>query len=80
MPKIRFGVKVMPRDVILDVQGRAVEQTLKEQKREVSSCRVGRYVELEIPAGATNPELRVKEIAETLLSNPLIETYEIQKL
>lgn len=80
MSALKFGVKVMPRDVILDVQGRAVEQTLKEQQKSVASCRVGRFVELEIPAGTQSPELRVKEIAESLLCNPLIETYEIQKL
>lgn len=76
--EIRIGVKVMPREVILDTQGRAVEQLLKQKQRAISHCRVGRYIELGIPA--ENPEAAMAEakvIAETVLHNPLIETFEL---
>jgi phosphoribosylformylglycinamidine synthase PurS subunit len=78
---MKFGVKVMPREVILDTQGRAVEQTLKLHQKAISSCRVGKYVELEV--GSTDESegrRQVQEIAELVLCNPLIEKYEIQKL
>lgn len=78
---MKFGVKIMPRDVILDTQGRAVEQTLKLQHLDVESCRVGKYVELEIPhLPEAEARQRVQKMTEALLCNPLIEKYEIQKL
>jgi len=77
---MKIGVKIMPREVILDTQGRAVEQTLRLNKLPVESCRVGRFVELDI-SGAENQALQqADQIAKTLLHNPLIETYEIKKL
>lgn len=78
--KQKFGVKIMPRDVILDTQGRAVEQTLRLNKMEIGSARVGRFVELEIEGTEGEARARADEIAKFVLHNPLIETYEIQKL
>ena len=68
----------MPREVILDTQGRAVEKTLKLNNKKVETCRVGRFVELEIEA-TNNSEAKSKadEIAKFVLHNPLIENYEI---
>ncbi|MBX2986417.1 MAG: phosphoribosylformylglycinamidine synthase subunit PurS [Bdellovibrionaceae bacterium] len=78
---MKFGVKIMPREVILDTQGRAVEQTLKGQSFRLDSCRVGKFVEIDVPA-ATEAEGRdmVKKMADFVLYNPLIEVYEIQRL
>lgn len=74
----RVGVKVMPREVILDTQGRAVEHLLKQKQISVSHCRVGRYVELEFPTESAEAALKqAKLIAETVLHNPLIETFEL---
>ncbi len=74
----KVGVKVMPREVILDTQGRAVEQILKQKKMHVGSCRVGRFVELDIQAETSESALReAKIIADNVLFNPLIETYEL---
>lgn len=75
---IKIGVKVMPREVILDTQGRAVEQILKQQKMHVGQCRVGRFVELDFPTESREHALKeAKIIAEKVLYNPLIETFEI---
>jgi phosphoribosylformylglycinamidine synthase len=75
---IRIGVKVMPREVILDTQGRAVEHLLKQKQMHVSHCRVGRFVELEFPTESEKAALeQAKVIAETVLHNPLIETFEL---
>jgi phosphoribosylformylglycinamidine synthase len=75
---MRVGVKVMPREVILDTQGRAVEHLLKQKQMHVSHCRVGRYVELEFPTESQEAAMKqAKLIAETVLHNPLIETFEL---
>ena len=78
---MKFGIKVMPREVILDTQGRAVEQTLKTLGKGVASCRVGKYIEIDVPE--TDPVSAlglVHEIAKTALHNPLIEAYEVEKI
>ncbi len=73
----RFGVKVMPREVLLDIQGRAVEQTLRLQQEPVKSCRVGKFIELEIEGETKVSQERAYEIARNVLHNPLIETFEL---
>ncbi|GIL18401.1 MAG: phosphoribosylformylglycinamidine (FGAM) synthase subunit PurS [Oligoflexia bacterium] len=78
--KHKFGVKIMPREVILDTQGRAVEQTLKLNHLDVEMCRVGKYVELEIEGTADDARLKAEMIAKKVLHNPLIETYEVKGL
>jgi phosphoribosylformylglycinamidine synthase len=78
---IKVGVKVMPREVILDTQGRAVEQILRQQKMHVGQCRVGRFVELEFSTESKDEALKeAKVIAEKVLHNPLIETFELSLL
>lgn len=78
---MKFGVKVMPREVILDTQGRAVEQTLKSQDFHLQSCRVGKFIEIEV-AAESEAEGRglVQKMAEFVLYNPLIENYEIHRM
>jgi phosphoribosylformylglycinamidine synthase PurS subunit len=78
--KYRWGVKIMPREVILDSQGRAIEESLKLQKLNVEQCRVGRFVELMIPGNELDSKNRAEEIAKKMLHNPLIENYSIEKL
>lgn len=77
---MKVGIKVMPRDVILDSQGRAVEQSLIENGfSQLKSCRVGKFIELEL--NTTQDETtRVVEkmLSEGGLYNPLIEKFEIQ--
>jgi phosphoribosylformylglycinamidine synthase PurS subunit len=77
---MKFGIKIMPREVILDTQGRAVEQTLKLNQQSVQSCRVGRYVELEVDGSEAEAMKKVQQMTEMVLYNPLIEKYEIQKI
>lgn len=76
---MRIGVKILPKNEVLDTQGRAVEGTLKAHKRDVNSCRVGKYVQLDIPELTEEKALaKAKEIAEFVLYNPLIETFELE--
>jgi len=78
--KIKVGVKVMPREVILDTQGRAIEQALKLNQMPVGQCRVGKFIELEFQDSQEQALKQAEEIAKKMLCNPLIETYEIKVL
>jgi phosphoribosylformylglycinamidine synthase len=78
---MKFGVKIKMRPVILDTQGRAVEETLKRQGFSLDQCRVGRYVEIEVPSQNEEEALtQVKKMTEYVLYNPLLETFEIERL
>jgi phosphoribosylformylglycinamidine synthase PurS subunit len=78
----RFAVNVTPRPGILDPQGRAVEQSLPHlQISGVSGVRVGRRVELDVAAASAEAARAVVDrLAGELLSNPLIESYEVELL
>jgi phosphoribosylformylglycinamidine synthase len=76
----RFAVNVTPKPGILDPQGRAVERSLPHLGIEgVGDVRVGRRVELTVTA-ADEASARgvVERLAGELLSNPLIEAYEVE--
>jgi phosphoribosylformylglycinamidine synthase len=79
--EFRFAVNVTPKPGILDPQGRAVEGSLGHLGIEgVSEVRVGRRIELTISAdGETNARATVERLARELLSNPLIEAFELER-
>jgi phosphoribosylformylglycinamidine synthase len=81
-PAFRFAVNVTPRPGILDPQGRAVEQSLPHLNVSgVSGVRVGRRVELTVTAtDEAAARAVVDRLAGELLSNPLIEAYEVEAL
>ena len=79
---VRFAVNVAPKDGILDPQGRAVEGSLGHLGiKGVSAVRVGRRIELTVAADDVAAARAVVErLASELLSNPLIERYEVEEL
>ena len=82
MTSFRYAVNVTPKPGILDPQGRAVEGSLGHLGIVgVSAVRVGRRVELTVDA-ADEPAARsvVDQLARELLSNPLIEAYDVELL
>ena len=78
----RYAVNVQPKDGILDPQGRAVEGSLDHLGiAGVSAVRVGRRIELTVSAAdETVARAVVERLAAELLSNPLIEAYDIEVL
>lgn len=80
--EVRFAVNVRPKDGILDPQGRAVEGSLGHLGiTGVSAVRVGRRVELTVTADSeTAASAVVERLASELLSNPLIESYDVEVL
>jgi phosphoribosylformylglycinamidine synthase len=78
----RYAVNVTPKPGILDPQGKAVERSLPHLGiAGVTGVRVGRRVELTV-AAASEAEARavVDRLAGELLSNPLMEQYEVDAL
>ena len=78
----RFAVNVTPKPGILDPQGRAVEKSLPHLGiAGVTGVRVGRRVELSVMAGdEAAARAVVDRLAGELLSNPLMELYEVEVL
>jgi phosphoribosylformylglycinamidine synthase len=82
LPDYRFALAVMPKPGILDPQGRAVEQSLGHLDLDgVRDVRIGRRVELTVSAqGEAEARAVVGRLADELLSNPLVETYALERL
>lgn len=80
--RFRFAVNILPKEGILDPQGRAVEQSLPHLGLAgIGEVRVGRRVELAVDApNATAAHALVDELARELLCNPMIEQYAIEAL
>ena len=78
----RVVVDVMPKPEILDPQGKAVLGALPRLGFEgVTEVRQGKRFELEIDGELTDDRLaEVEQMAETLLSNPVIEDYAVRVL
>ncbi|HVD24716.1 MAG TPA: phosphoribosylformylglycinamidine synthase subunit PurS [Gaiellaceae bacterium] len=76
---MKATVLVRPKPGILDPQGEAVESSLRQLGFSVGEARVGRVVDLELDAAdETAARAEVERMCEQLLTNPLIESYEIE--
>jgi phosphoribosylformylglycinamidine synthase subunit PurS len=76
---VKATVLVRPKQGILDPQGEAVEQALRQLGFAVEDARVGRVVDLEVDAtDSAGARAQVERMCEQLLANPLIESYEIE--
>ena len=72
-------VVVRPKDGILDPQGDAVRHSLRKLGFDVSSARIGRVVDLELAADdREDAQEQVQRMCSELLTNPLIESFEIR--
>jgi phosphoribosylformylglycinamidine synthase len=73
-------VIVMPKAVVLDPQGNAVRDAMRHLGMpEVRSVRMGKYMEIDIEGQKRDLESRLHRLCRDLLSNPVIEDYELQK-
>ena len=77
--KHRFEVLVQLKPGLLDPQGKAVEGALPALGwTNVSDVRVGKHVALSVEAESESAALaQVQEMARRLLSNPVIEDFQI---
>jgi phosphoribosylformylglycinamidine synthase PurS subunit len=77
MIKFRADVTVLPKDGVLDTQGKAVQGTLNAHGYEtVDEVRVGKFIRLTVEAESESRagEL-VRAMAGDLLVNDLVESY-----
>ena len=76
----RVVVDVMPKPEILDPQGKAVHGALPRLGFEcVTEVRQGKRFELEIEGELTDDRMaQVRLMAATLLSNPVIEDFDVR--
>ena len=75
---MKVTVTVRPREGILDPQGEALRRSLTGLGYDVSDVRAGKVFDLELRAADEADARRIAdEISERVLSNPLIEEYEV---
>ena len=71
-------VIVMPKAAVLDPQGNAVRDAMRHLGMpEVRSVRIGKYMEIEIEGQEGELESRLHQLCRDLLSNPVIEDYQL---
>ena len=76
---MKARVIVMPKAAVLDPQGNAVRDAMRHLGMpEVQSVRIGKYMEIDIDGQNRDVEPRLHHLCRDLLSNPVIEDYEVQ--
>lgn len=73
---MKAKVIVTPKQNILDPQGVAVRDAIRHHGLEgIAGARVGKFIELQIEG--TPSEAALHEICRDLLSNPVVEDYQL---
>lgn len=76
---MKAKVIVMPKQSVLDPQGVAVRDAVHHHGMpEVKSVRIGKFMEIEIDGAGGDEEKKLHAICRDLLSNPVIEDYELE--
>lgn len=77
---MRVKIFVSLKQGVLDPQGKAIERSLHTLGyNEVREVRAGKYFEVELDAVSRDAaELRIREICDKLLANPVIEDYRFE--
>jgi phosphoribosylformylglycinamidine synthase PurS subunit len=76
---MRATVLVRPKQGILDPQGAAVVTALDHLGFGVSEARIGKVIDLEVDASdADTARAQVEKMCEQLLTNQLMESFEIE--
>jgi phosphoribosylformylglycinamidine synthase len=78
--QFKARVNVMPQKEILDPQGKAVEQALKQLGlSQVEDVRIGKRIEFNVQANDQDSALaKVTEAGKSLLANLIMEDFEIE--
>jgi phosphoribosylformylglycinamidine synthase subunit PurS len=78
--RVKVNVVVRPKETVLDPQGAAVRDAMQHLGMpEVRSVRIGKYLEIEVDDKTPNLDSRLNDLCRDLLSNPVIEDYEVVK-
>lgn len=76
--KFKAEIDVMPLEALLDPQGKAVSNSMKNiGLSEIDGVRIGRHVRLFVEADSKEAaEAKVNEACKKLLANQIMESYE----
>ncbi len=75
---MKVTVLVRPRDGILDPQGQAIDRSLQGLGYPSRGVRAGKVFDLDLDAADRGAaESQARELAERVLTNPLIEKFEV---
>ena len=75
---MKVKVVVTPKAAVLDPQGAAVRDAMQHLGMpEVRDVRVGKYLEIELDEKNEDIENRLHDLCRDLLSNPVIEDYQL---
>ena len=75
--KFKAEIDVMPHDALLDPQGKAVSNSMKNVGLpEIDGVRIGKHIRLFIEADSKeNAEVKVEEACKKMLANQIMESY-----
>lgn len=78
--KFRAEINVMPLKALLDPQGKAVTNSMKNiGLPEIDNVRIGKHISLEITAkDKKEAEEKVTEACKKLLANQIMESFEFE--
>ncbi len=77
---MKVKVIVTPKATVLDPQGAAVREAMQHLGMpEVREVRIGKYLEIELESDGAEVDARLHGLCRDLLSNPVIEDYELRK-
>jgi phosphoribosylformylglycinamidine synthase PurS subunit len=75
---VKATVLVRPKVGILDPQGQAVTNSLRQLGFDITEARIGRVIDVEFDeSDRAGARTSLERMCEQLLANPLIESYEI---
>ena len=75
---MKINVKIMPKSGVLDPQGKAIENSLKQLGfKKTGTVRQGKLIEIELQEKEKDAIKIVDEMCQKLLVNLIIEDYEI---
>jgi phosphoribosylformylglycinamidine synthase len=77
---MRVKIFVSLKRGVLDPQGKAIERSLHTLGYpEIQDVRMGKYLELDIDTASREvAEIRIREMCDKLLANPVIEDYRFE--
>ena len=78
--KFRAEINIMPHKALLDPQGKAVSNSMKNiGLPEVGEVRIGKHIHLELDAeDRSTAEQKVEEACKKLLVNQITESFEFE--
>jgi len=77
---MKAKVVVMPKAAVLDPQGAAVREAMQHLGMgEVKNVRIGKYLEIDLERDGADVEASLHQLCRDLLSNPVIEDYQLAK-